>query len=391
MNTDIVFLGRENHDGYKFGNIFKFLNYSYSFIDPNLPDDLLKLNPRLIITTSEWIPRWRITIYEAIKKGIKVIYLIDGIVDWELCFNNTRYVINEGTFMQPIISDKVLCIGSEQCEFLKFIGCDIKKLEIVGIPRFDKYKTIAYSLNKNKKLKGLVVTPKTFALNEKAYFARYKFLEKLVKHFDYNKINVIYRIDPCVALNLGVDSTYLKNSIDDDLRECDFVLSFPSTSIFESMIYDKPTALINCDLAPLLVKTPWVIQSESDVEQVLCELMNPEQIKMAYQRYLLNNNVSYIGRASEKLKNIIEEILDGKTSQQFDDSELVLNKYDFREHYNYNCLNNVYDKALLQYIMDGYRKKIKEQENTISCYENSVFRKVTKPFMYLLEKFLKNK
>lgn len=392
----ILFIGDYNIDKYKYGDVFKYLDYDYEFY---LPDEMNTSkdnnNYLLIVTPLEWIPSWRRFIINQKYNNAKILYVLDGIVDWYLAFENDAYILNEGTFLQPTYCDKIAAIGINQINFLNFIGCG-DKAEIVGIPRFDRYSSLPQRKSQ-KTVKALLIAPKTFALNENSRFYRQMAVKDVINYFrDRNDIEIITR---GIAGNVNdIDGLEYSNNNDiyEDLKGVDFVISLTSTSIFDSASCNIPTAILEYDNQPNLIAWPWIIKSKYDIQPIVEELLAPDSVKMKLQHHMLSNNISHIGSSSERLAELINKMVVTNHSDLADkllDTNIASTVNGLADFRNYSTSNYVYRSrniSFLQYELDCYKQmyeKIKELHNKDYIinieHENSLCNRTVKKFSSL--------
>lgn len=73
-------------------------------------------------------------IYKAKQKNIPVLLLMDGILEWRNSWENNLTLNKEGMGFpayQPVLSDKVACLGANQIRILEHWG-NLGKCELVG-------------------------------------------------------------------------------------------------------------------------------------------------------------------------------------------------------------------------------------------------------------------
>lgn len=72
-----------------------------------------------VLVFNEWKPSNRIFIHKLKNLKIPVMYLVDGIIDWNYLHHNWSYIKPQGTFLQPLVSDFVGVIGNDQRNILR--------------------------------------------------------------------------------------------------------------------------------------------------------------------------------------------------------------------------------------------------------------------------------
>ena len=175
--------------------------------------------------------------------------------------------------MRPVLSDKVAVIGSSQARVLAGWG-NAGKVEVVGIPRIDK---LAKSwrdsqghqpLKENAPLRILVATAKTPGFTPEQIETTTRSLSDLKSfvdsqpEFDGRKLEVTWRLTAGLDSKIGVENSLSDLSgmeLRDAIAKCDAFITTPSTSMLESMLQHKPTALLDYHECPDYVPAAWKI------------------------------------------------------------------------------------------------------------------------------------
>lgn len=381
----ILFLiqGREHY----FSEVVSKLQEDYLFVSDWDTKSVFKHKPDILVSLGEG----NIDIYEcfsaAKKLKIPTLTINDGIVEWKDVWENPRYgsggkLLNR----QMFFGDKVACHGQQQIRLFESWGM-IGKTELVGIPWFDKYfnGSIKKTKNHNTDAKHiLIATAKTPGFNDDHMKSLENSLLDLREFFNHYKLwSPIWRVASVLKekLNLvdmvGVDA---QKALSELLIDVDAVVTAPSTLMLESMIYNKPTAILDYYNTPKYIKSAWCISAKIHLEQVLNELTNPPQSKLLFQDMALNDTIQTDGKSAERFVQLILEMIKiGKVSRKnsrelmfpfriLKDSNLFItspsNYFDvsklYPEHPFFGKANidTILDSSMLQYENDLLRRKI---------------------------------
>lgn len=313
--------------------IFKYLEEKGTlFSISTFSSDTRGSRPDILLVSDEYCSKYSVKILEAKRNKIPVLHIVDGIVKWGNLWENPRSQ-NEAAGMpmfQPILADKIACIGSSQARLFCSLG-QASKVAVTGLPRFDRYARIFNDINirslrqaRRTKMKGtilVIVANKPGYVDSQVALAR-KSLEDL--NSTLSQINILNRY--CVIWRCGRRSSEVLPSklhgsvqntgtLFDALGKADFVISSPSTSVLEAMSMDIPTCIIDYQNKPEFIQAAWSIKSRTEMRQVIESLLNSEENRMIYQRYLLHDQMRLDGLATPRVYTLMQRMLSiSKTS-----------------------------------------------------------------------------
>src|ERR1700743_577037 len=72
----------------------------------------------------------------AVEQGIPTLVLADGILEYRNTWEHPQIV--PGSIFQPVLGDKIACLGQSQARVIESWG-NTGKCEVVGFPKFDGY------------------------------------------------------------------------------------------------------------------------------------------------------------------------------------------------------------------------------------------------------------
>lgn len=254
------------------------------------------------------------------RLNIPVLHIIDGVIDWKNNWENPRSLFEKDgmPLFQPVLSDKIACLGNAQARILESWG-NIGKCEIVGCLRFDRFQ------NKKKRKRQssdsfriLIMTANTPGFTDKHMLDVTQAMRDLKKWFEVNpKINGIviepvWRITGDLPKIIGIDSNYNDSSgkeLAELLLDVDAVITAPSTTIIESMLLGLPVASIDYSNSPKYINTAWNIFTYEHILEVILELIDPPYSKMLYQDYILHDNLECGSPALPRMITLINELI----------------------------------------------------------------------------------
>ncbi|MDC3335662.1 hypothetical protein OAV71_04065 [Opitutales bacterium] len=323
-------------------------------------------NIDVLLVTLEWLPKWRTTILEAQKNGIPCYYLIDGVVEWDYLWRNWEYIKVSGTAFQPLLSNRIGVIGYQQARILSMLGLE-NKIDYIGIPRFDSKKSYRFT-NELTTYKILVTTANTPSLNAAGDAYVLNAIKELRDYFNSQKtVEVKWRIGHQYAKKLNLPANDDKMSIDDEIASVSGVISFASTVLLESMLFEKPTALIDFRQVPSLLQSAWTIKCKTDIPIVVRELIHPPSEKLAYQTFCLNEQLFY-KNATNRLADSLFKLCN--KSSPYTQTELsttqTIQKIDFNQVHSQITSFSIGDLTTLQYSFDAYRSEAINNRKTLN-------------------------
>ena len=267
----------------------------------------------LAVFFTEHFDRFRDAIQRLKSAQVATLYMIDGILEWRNAWENRSDEPACPFAMRPILSHKAACIGYSQARILHSWG-NAGKVEIVGVPRFDRLLPKAISTSGNEPpTRVLVMTAKCPAYTDEQEKLLVNSLRDVKHVFEYQK-----NIEPVWRLTKGLDKRLeVENHLNEFsgvelaklLETVDAVITTPSTAALEAMLLDKPTAILDYNPCPSYFNTAWNIKSSEHIESVINELAEPPEAKMFFQRQCLSFELCHDGRSTERLAGLINGML----------------------------------------------------------------------------------
>lgn len=314
----IFVIGASKYIGRHFQTIQKFFGDILVYIDSYEPNYIISQKPDLVIVPDEhWCELGNI-VSLCKEHGILTLQLMDGILEWrrtwDYSINKRRIdgVINP--LNQPAFADKIACLGYRDFKILESWG-NLGKCELVGMPRlkYIQYLRDDFSHLEKKKGRILICTAKTPAFTDSQEKIVLESLQDLRDFFNIKKdIEIIWRITGNYTEKLGISNTLKDLSgqeIQQIIQQVDAVITTPSTTLIESMILKTPVALLDYHNTPHYFEAAWSISAKGHIEKVVEELLNPPVTKLEFQDFLLNEQLYLEKDATERLIELINEML----------------------------------------------------------------------------------
>lgn len=321
MNRRVFFVGSESEVAHHAAPLSDVDSFSTQIIEPQEIVAVAESGD-VAILFSEHFDRFRQAVVELREKRVATIYLVDGILEWRNAWENSYQEPACPFTMRPVLSDKVAVIGSSQARVLAGWG-NAGKVEVVGIPRIDK---LAKSwrdsqghqpLKENAPLRILVATAKTPGFTPEQIETTTRSLSDLKSfvdsqpEFDGRKLEVTWRLTAGLDSKIGVENSLSDLSgmeLRDAIAKCDAFITTPSTSMLESMLQHKPTALLDYHECPDYVPAAWKISSAESIAPVLRQLADPEPKRLQYQNAVLADALQVTKPATDRLVQLIHSM-----------------------------------------------------------------------------------
>ena len=381
-------------------------------VDAAMPGDVA-------VFYSEHFERFRSAIEQLKRNRVATLYMIDGILEWRNAWENKPDEVACPHTMRPVLCDKVACIGESQARILNGWN-NHGKVEIVGVPRFDRYRKPTEKQDiQPRKFRLLVMTAKTPAFtDEQLGVVKQSLLDlKRVAEQRCDQLEVVWRLTRGLESFLEVfnsNNDLTGNELFEQLQSVDAVVSTPSTGIVESMLAGKPTATLDYHNCPEYLSPAWRISAASQIDAVLAELQNPPAEKLFFQNMVLNQSLYRESSATDRMVALIEkmqldaaaQIATGDQALRFSPQLLPLplastEVLDHRSLFPDDAAFTEQDHTALQGLLSNARRRIGRLEKRVTVLESDlnaahdVFDKmrahpVAGPLIRLRERVLEN-
>jgi hypothetical protein len=261
---------------------------------------------------------------------IPILILADGILEYRNIWQHPD--LADGCVFQPIVGHKLACIGQGQVQVVESWG-NLGKCESVGLPRLDSLsEQSAPPVSTEGTFRVLVATANTPAFNDEQRQSVIDSLTHIQKRLSQNsKVNgrpveVTWRLTDGLDRDLGLeeltdeDRVPLSIAID----HSDAVITTPSTLYLESVLKQRPTAILDFHNTPHYVNSAWMINAPKHFNEIIRELADPPASKMLFQETLLHRELRCDGKATERLCQLISTMVEEGAAARRDNHKIKL-------------------------------------------------------------------
>jgi len=304
--ADRLFLVLASRAGFEdlAGPIPERLEALFRFAKPNETLRIEKILPdcRLVISKSYLRPPVHRWIFEARRRGIPTLLLVDGPLEWSNVYRSPslrrRMGAGQSGLFEPIIHDAVAGIGSSQIRWIDDRNAG-RGIELMS-----------YSNHR--------IRTRTRPIGDPERAGELDFLVTTARrpYFDEAERQALTRclLDACEALSAG-GYRYALRLFDRPLREAlrrrrpdlqmeskgsftaalartACVIGTPSSVLLEAMQHGKPTGTLIFRDTPLFYQTGWLLGGKSDWRASLESMLRREPERMEFQARSLRENLS---------------------------------------------------------------------------------------------------
>lgn len=280
----------------------------------------------LAIFYSEHFDRFRDCCTELKRNNVATLYLIDGILEWRNAWDNLPDEVACPYTMRPILAHKAACIGASQAHVLNQWS-NSGKTEVVGIPRLDAIPAQPHPPRNDREFRVLVMTAKTPGFTPTQIDTVEESLQDLKQWTNDNaqlnltnplpstdslKIKVVWRLTGGLADKLGVTNELndlTGQELNQTLAQVDAVITTASTAMLEAMRLGIPTALLDYHNCPRYVNAGWTISAARQIPTVVTQLAQPTPEHLFYQQTQLCDALQNSANATDRLVDLVEQML----------------------------------------------------------------------------------
>lgn len=289
----------------------------------------------LAIFYSEHFDRFRDCVHQLKQRRVATLYMIDGILEWRNAWENRVDEVACPWTMRPAMADKVACIGYSQIATLNSWG-NTAKTELVGIPRFDRLRQLESTplLPNPNRARILLMSAKCPGFTPEQIQQNFEGFDRLKAWFAQNpivagrEIELVWRMTGELSDRLDVPNQcddLTGSELVDVINSVDAVISTPSTAILEAMLLQRPVATIDFNHSPQWAPTSWCINSETQINSVVNELLDVPPAKQQYQQTALDMTLAPTTNASRRFGLLVKRMLECSASVGENDLEFPTN------------------------------------------------------------------
>lgn len=279
-----------------------------------VPEKMVQEGPDLVLCVNDWPYDIARCLDAAREARIPSLVLQDGILEWRCQYENPKFGAGGGAPQhQPVLADKIACIGSQSARQIAAWG-NAAKVEVTGMPKFDPLLGISFPSQQQLGKRLLVMTAKKpwFCPEHREVILRS--LKDLQNYLDSRPdIQTVWRVTKDIKTLLNVHNTLKELStgeLAETLSQVDAVITTPSTTILESMLLDRPVAALDYFNVPRFVPTAWTISAPEHIPVVVGELLDPPYAKMAFQGDCLNDCLACGSPAAPRVATLITKMVE---------------------------------------------------------------------------------
>lgn len=276
------------------------------------PRQMLDASPDVVICVNEYHHDVGRCLEAAREAKIPSLLLQDGILEWRCQYENPLFGAGNGVPQhQPVLSDKIACLGQESARHIASWG-NRDRVEVTGMPRLDFLLERQVAPRVAERRTVLVMTAKNPGFTPAQKEVTLQSLADLKRHLEARReVSVLWRVSREVARELGVENQYQETSALElvaVIERADAVITTLSTAMLEAMLCARPVAILDYHNVPRFIDAAWVITAERHISSVVSELFEPSVRKLAYQAECLAAALRFDGSAAARVAGLVEEM-----------------------------------------------------------------------------------
>ena len=278
-----------------------------------VPEKLVSASPDIVLCVNDFHYDVVRCIEAGRAHGIPSIVLQDGILEWRCQYENPLFGSGGGAPQhQPVMADKIACIGYQSARQIAAWG-NCEKVEVTGMPRMDRPVHYPFSKPNFPAKRILVMTAKKPWFNDQQKEVTLRSLLDLKNYFQrHPEVEVIWRLTKNVQEMIGVENHLTElggMELLDLLNHVDAVITTLSTTVVESMLSNRPVAVLDYHNIPRFIPFCWSITSKEQIDSIVEEISNPAANKMAFQNDCLEDILRRDQPAAKITAELIEKMV----------------------------------------------------------------------------------
>ena len=260
------------------------------------------------------------------QSRIPTLMLADGILEYRNTWQNPT--IPDGSIYQPLIADKIACIGANSARMIESWG-NAGKVEIVGLPRLDSFLQPQPRSTTPGQFRLLVGTATTPSFDDQQRATVIRSLQAVRSwaqqhgRLGEREVEVRWRLTDGLEQEIDVAAPPDDLSWQAELLLADAVITTPSTIFLESLLAKIPTAILDFSNSPTTTGTAWSVTAAAQIDSVIRELASPPAAKMLFQDFLLHDNLSCRSPAVDRMVQLVTAMIDIGQQCRWEHRDLV--------------------------------------------------------------------
>ena len=304
--------------------VFEYLQQAEVDVQTIYPGDKVKVNAiDLALTSDEFTTASALQIRSAKAQGIPTLHIVDGITEWRNTWENPRTESEDRgmPMFQPILSDKIACIGASQGRLFCSWG-QADKVEITGLPRLDylipcNSQAEGAKEGQNSTLKLVIGTARTPGFTpdqvDKVRASLEDINDYLVTFSQSQSVSVVWRVGIPEILpdnHIGVSVNERNQPLSRALDGVSALITTPSTLALEAMAMQIPTCIVDYTNSPAYLHAGWRITSKDHIKGEIESMMPSRNFRrMAFQRYLLHDQLRIDSPSAPRVAKLIMDMI----------------------------------------------------------------------------------
>jgi hypothetical protein len=275
-------------------------------------------NTDLVIADDESWPWVGAALPELRRRGVPALHVIDGILEWRNIWEHpgTQSEADGMPRFQPVLADKIACMGRSQARLLESWG-NVGKCEVTGSPRFDGFRRTARQRPAGEPYRVLVTTARTPGFSSGDVARVRESLMDLRRWFnqhraaDGTRVEPVWRVTGELTATMDPDgsSDGWSRGLTEQLETVEALITTPSTVQIEGMLAGVPVALIDYLNRPHFVPAAWTMTAPGQIAETLPMLLAPDARRMLYQDTILHDAVECRSPATPRVAALIEAMV----------------------------------------------------------------------------------
>lgn len=281
--------------------------------------EIEQLSPDIVIGINEHHSAVAECYQYAREKGIPTLTLQDGILEWRHMFKNPLYDgINGAPLHQPVLADKIACIGAGSAALIAQLG-NGDKIELTGMPKLDDLVSTfetGFKRSTRPRFTFLILTSSKPWFNEEQRNTVLAQLQDIKSYLSScPDVDVIWRVTKEIPVVLNVKNNYESKSTEELsvlIRSVDAVITTISTTILESQLLERPVAIIDYFNTPNFVYSRWAIRHPDHIPEVVSQMLSASILDKQIQDSYLRQNIEIESNrgASQRVATLILDMID---------------------------------------------------------------------------------
>ena len=252
------------------------------------------------------------------ERGVPSLHLADGILEWHNLWENPRTLTETrgSPLFQPVLSDKIACIGRSQARMLEALG-NVGQCEVTGSPRFDRMRGVTRRTRPpSAPVRILVATANQPAFSDgqrshvETSLAALKRWADQHGRVDGAAVELVWRLTAGLDAVVGVPAANRRApDLAIQLSDVDAVITTPSSLQIEAMLVGLPVALLDFANRPHYVPAAFTATAADHIPDLVAHLVSPSPARMLHQQAILDDAVEWRTPAADCVAALADRMI----------------------------------------------------------------------------------